>query len=127
MVQNKKAFHTRSKIWLEDDKGNVVFGLGRFKILTAIKDHGSLLAASKSLKMGYKAIWSRIKATEERLGAPLLIKQKGGAKGGGSQLTPLAESLLKEFENVHREIEAVTDRQFEKTLGKHLCINPPEK
>lgn len=123
MVEQGKLFHTRSKIWLEDDQGNVVFGLGRLRILNAIKEHGSLHAASKSLKMGYKAIWSRIKATEERLGAKLLITQKGGAKGGGSRLTPLAESLIEEFTELHRKIERVTDKQFEETLGKHVRIH----
>ena len=127
MDSKKRAFHTRSKIWLEDEEGNVVFGLGRFRILTAVKEHGSLHAASKVLKMGYKAIWSRVKATEERLGSPLLISRKGGSKGGGSSLTPLAESLLKEFKQVHGQIEKMTDRHLEDTLGKHLRINPPEK
>ena len=127
MDSKKRAFHTRSKIWLEDEEGNVVFGLGRFRILTAVKEHGSLHAASKVLKMGYKAIWSRVKATEERLGSPLLISRKGGSKGGGSSLTPLAESLLKEFKQVHGQIEKMTDRHLEDTLGKHLRINPSEK
>ncbi|SLM27813.1 putative transcriptional regulator, ModE family [Desulfamplus magnetovallimortis] len=128
MVENRnKTFHTRSKIWLEDSDGNVVFGLGRFRILNAIKEQGSLHAASKSLKMGYKAIWSRVKATEERLGAPLLITQKGGAKGGGSRLTPLAESLLKEFKTLHQTIEKITDQKFDETLGKHLKLNESDK
>lgn len=123
MTDNKKRFHTRSKIWIEDDDNNVVFGLGRFRMLNAIKEHGSLLGASKALNMGYRAIWSRIRSTEERLGAPLLIKQQGGARGGGSQLTPLAECLLEEFQKVYKNIEKMTDEEFEKTLGNYICIN----
>ena len=123
MTQNAKRFYTRSKIWIEDDKGNVVFGLGRFRMLNAIKEHGSLLGASKALNMGYRAIWSRIRSTEERLGAALLVKQQGGAKGGGSQLTPLAEELVKEFAKVYKNIEQMTDDEFEKTLGNYLSIN----
>lgn len=123
MSQNKKIFHTRSKIWIEDDAGNVVFGLGRFRMLHAIKEHGSLLAASKSLNMGYRAIWARVRSTEERLGAPLLVTTKGGAKGGGSELTPLAECLLEEFAKVYKSIEKLTDDEFEKTLGNHICLN----
>ncbi|MGD9731787.1 MAG: winged helix-turn-helix domain-containing protein [Desulfamplus sp.] len=125
MVEEKKRFHTRSKVWIEDDKGEVVFGLGRFRMLNAIKEHGSLLGASKAMGMGYRAIWSRIKSTEERLGAPLLITQQGGAKGGGSQLTPLAESLLEEFKKVHKRIEQITDDELEHTLGNHIYINRP--
>ncbi len=123
MPSKKKLFHTRSKIWLEDDEGNVVFGLGRLRMLNAIKEHGSLMGASKSLGMGYRAIWSRIKSTEDRLGSPLLITKQGGSKGGGSQLTPLAEALLEEFEKLYKSIERITDGEFEKTLGNYLSIN----
>ncbi|MBF0229838.1 MAG: LysR family transcriptional regulator [Desulfamplus sp.] len=126
MTHKKKIFHTRSKIWLEDDDGNVVFGLGRLRMLNAIKEHGSLLGASKALNMGYRAIWSRIKSTEKRLGLPLLIKKQGGSKGGGSKLTPLAESLIQEFEKVYKSIEKITDDEFEKTLGNHIVINNSE-
>lgn len=93
MVEEKKRFHTRSKVWIEDDKGEVVFGLGRFRMLNAIKEHGSLLGASKAMGMGYRAIWSRIKSTEERLGAPLLITQQGELKVEAHSL-PLWQSLF---------------------------------
>lgn len=118
-------FFTRSKIWLEDEQGNVVFGLGRYRILKAIQQAGSLNAAAKELKMGYRAIWARINATEKRLGMNLLVKQKGGAKGGGSQLTPLAKELIRQFERIRARVEEQTDVMFEKKFGDHMNINPP--
>ena len=121
---DKHQFFTRSKIWLEDAQGNVVFGLGRYRILKAIRQQGSLNAAARDLKMGYRAIWARIRATEERLGQPLLVKQTGGAKGGGSTLTPLAEDLIQGFERIRSSIEENTDIQFERDLGTTLTIHP---
>ncbi|CCK82516.1 winged helix-turn-helix domain-containing protein [Desulfobacula toluolica] len=123
MMENSK-FYTRSKIWLEDSQGNVVFGLGRYRILNEIKHQGSLNAAAKKLKMGYRAIWARINATEERLGQSLLVKKVGGTSGGGSQLTPLAEDLLKRFDKIRINIEQKTDLLFEEDLGSHMVINP---
>lgn len=117
-------FHSRSKIWIEDDDGNVVFGLGRYRILNLIKEKGSLQAAAKELKMGYRGIWGRIKATEERLGEKLLIKTVGGAKGGGSQLTPLAEKLLEEFGKTISLLEKQVDAQLEASLRQHINLNP---
>ena len=117
--------YTRSKIWLEDENGNVVFGLGRYRMLEAINRLGSLNAAAKELNMGYRALWARIHATEERLGRELLFKKKGGSTGGGSQLTPLALSLLERFETVRRRIEQETDTVFEKNLGSQLDLNKP--
>jgi molybdate transport system regulatory protein len=115
--------YTRSKIWLEDADGNVVFGLGRYRMLEAINRLGSLNAAAKELNMGYRALWARIHATEERLGRELLFKKKGGSTGGGSQLTPLALALLERFETIRHRIEQETDAVFEKNLGTQLDLN----
>jgi molybdate transport system regulatory protein len=122
MAKKTKALQAKSKIWIEDTKGNVVFGIGRVKILKAIQKHGSINAAAKSLKMGYRAVWARITATENRLGKKLLIRQSGGASGGGSQLTPLAETMLLQYEIVQKEIEQITDSKFTEVLGDRLNI-----
>ena len=117
-------FFIRSKIWIEDESGKVIFGLGRYRILSAIQRCGSINAAAADLKMGYRAIWGKIKATEEGLGRPLLVRNAGGAGGGGSQLTPLAEKLLEEFKKVHGHVLNETDdfftSVFEKKIKKNL-------
>lgn len=104
----------RSKIWIEDEGGNVVFGLGRLKILEAIHRLGSLKAAAKELKMSYRALWGRIKATEERLGFPLVVCSKGGASGGGSRLMPFALDLVEQFRQLHKNVVIQSDELFEK-------------
>ena len=80
-MNRKKGLSVRSKIWVADDAGAVVFGLGRLKILTAIQRNGSIQAAAKELGMSYRAVWGRIKATQERLGQPLLLRNIGGESG----------------------------------------------
>lgn len=106
-------FYIRSKVWIEDDSGKVIFGLGRFRILSAIEATGSINKAAKELKMGYRAVWGKIRATEEGLGHPLLIRNAGGASGGGSQLTPLARKLLETFRKVHSHVLAESDAFFD--------------
>ncbi len=115
-MKDNHPFHVRSKVWIEDDAGNVVFGLGRLRILDAIDRLGSIQGAAKELKMSYRAIWGRIKATEERLNQPLLIRSVGGGKGGGSQLTPFALSLLVHFRHLHHRILTLSDLEFEKVM-----------
>jgi molybdate transport system regulatory protein len=100
MPKKPKKLAIKSKIWIEDEKGEMVFGLGRLRILGAIEKYGSILAASKSLNMSYRAAWGKIKATEQRLGKPLLTSQVGGVSGGGSRLTPFAKALVKKFEHL---------------------------
>lgn len=124
-MENQKPFQIRSKIWVENEAGEVVFGLGRLKILDAIDRLGSIQGAAKELKMSYRAIWGRIKATEERLNRPLLIRNVGGRSGGGSELTPFAMSLLVYFRHLHQRISDLSDSEFEKTMAPHFEPDQP--
>ena len=87
----------KSKIWLEKD-GNLILGTGKARILRAVCDCGSINKAAKKLNMSYRRAWSNLKAIEERLEQPLLIKEKGGKEGGGAVLTVYAKELLQRFE-----------------------------
>jgi molybdate transport system regulatory protein len=120
MPKNSKKLAIKSKIWIEDDKGSMVFGLGRLHILGAIEKHGSILAASKSLNMSYRAAWGKIKATEQRLGKSLLTRQVGGLSGGGSQLTPFAKALVKKFIYLQSLVEREVDLFFEEHFNVEL-------
>ncbi len=127
MVENQKGFYIRSKVWMEDEDGNVVFGLGRLRILEAVQRLGSINAAAKELKMGYRAIWGRITASEERLGKALLVRNVGGSSGGGSQLTPFAESLMERFRTLHRTVEIESDALFENEVAARIALTEPPK
>ena len=109
----------RSKIWIEDEAGNVVFGTGRLRILTAVEEHGSILAAAKSLGMSYRAVWGKIKATEERLGLPILEKQTGGVHGGGSTLTPFGRTLIERFRQLEALNRSTSDAFFHGIFVEH--------
>lgn len=102
----------KSKIWIEDEEGKVVFGAGRMRILSAVEEYGSILAAAKSLGMSYRAVWGKIKATEERLGQPILEKQTGGAHGGGSTLTPFGRILIERFRELENLARTSADTLF---------------
>jgi molybdate transport system regulatory protein len=113
MVQKSKKVSVKSKVWLEDRQGRIIFGLGRMRILKAIQKCGSLNAAAKELKMSYRAVWGKIKVTEEALGKPLLIKSQGGSAGGGSTLTPYAHTLMDRYRTLSRIIDTQADDLFE--------------
>ncbi len=113
-------FHIRSKVWIENDTGKVVFGLGRFRILSAIEKCGSINAAAKELHMSYRGIWGKIKTTEEVLGIPLLNRQTGGSAGGGSKLTPMAKELLKQFRSIQKKVNKQADKHFENQFSSLL-------
>ena len=114
------GYGLRTKIWIVDPAGNVLFGMGRVKILEAIDRGGSINAAAKELKMSYRAVWGRIKATEERLGRELVVRTTGGASGGGSSLTPYARDLIREYKAFRRQVIEDADARFERMLLSKL-------
>jgi molybdate transport system regulatory protein len=110
------TYGLRTKIWVVDPAGDVLFGMGRVKILEAIDRGGSINAAAKALKMSYRAVWGRIKATEERLG----VRTAGGASGGGSTLTPYAKDLIRVYKAFRRQVIEDADARFAKMLLSKL-------
>ena len=107
----------RTKIWINDDHDKVIFGSGRVHMLETIDRLGSMNRAAKELKMSYRALWGRIKSTEERLGTKILESKPGGGKGRGSVLTPTGRNLLERYKLLQQKIIAVADREFEKIFG----------
>ena len=112
MPGKSRKLTVKSKIWIEDENGDVVFGSGRLHILSAVEEHGSILAAAKALGMSYRAVWGKIKATEDRLGQPVLTRRTGGIHGGGSELTPFARALLERFRHLDTLIRTTSDTLF---------------
>ena len=97
MTPESRKLVVKSKIWIEDEQGDVVFGSGRLHILGAIEERGSILAAAKELGMSYRAVWGKIKATEQRLRQPLLTKRTGGAERRGIGAHTLCQSPPRAF------------------------------
>jgi molybdate transport system regulatory protein len=107
----------RTKVWIDDDNDNVIFGAGRVHMLETIDRLGSMNKAAKELGMSYRALWGRIKSTEERLGETIVETRPGGGKGRGSVLTPTAKMFLENYKRLHDEIVRIADREFRKMFG----------
>ncbi len=114
MKKERNNFEIRSKIWIEDGAGKPVFGSGRFRILAAVERLHSLQAAAGELKMSYRAVWGRIRASEERLGQPLLARE-----GRGSRLTPYAVELMRAYQDIEARVKGEADAAFASLLGKN--------
>jgi molybdate transport system regulatory protein len=111
-----KEFRIRSKVWVEDARGKLVLGPGRLRIFDSIQRTGSIHAAAKELGIGYRAIWGKIKATEQRLGKRLLVRSVGGFHGGGSQLTPKAVALVEAYRIMQDHLADEANKFFENTF-----------
>ncbi len=112
MPRPSRKLIVKVKIWIEDEDGQMVFGTGRMRILEAVDRNGSILAAAKELGMSYRAVWGKIKASEESLGQPLMRKHSGGPHGGGSELTGFGKALVESFRQLHTVTRTTSDALF---------------
>jgi molybdate transport system regulatory protein len=106
----------RTNVWIEDEQGRVLYGLGRQRILEAIRDYGSIKAAAESLGMSYRGLWGRLRHSERRLGLALTDSRPGGGSGGGTKLTAAATRLLDRYEATVRQVYAVSDEAYRRNL-----------
>ncbi len=108
------ALAPRTRLWVQDEKEEIVFGSGRVRILRAIDETGSMNKAARELGMSYRTVWGKIHDTEKRLGFALIETSVGGSAVGGSRLTPESRELLWRFERWHDRTIEFADRLFAK-------------
>jgi molybdate transport system regulatory protein len=86
---------------LEIEKNGVCFlNARRLELLKQIRAKGSINAASKELKMSYQQAWHFIQQMNELSPLPLVVRQRGGANGGGANVTKFGEKAIVEFEKL---------------------------
>ena len=99
------------KLWMVNENGEAVFGNGLAELIEEIDRHHSLLEAANQLKMSYRYALHRITLAEERLGEPLVMRVRGGARGGGSsQVTNFGRDLVKRYRNAQVELSRVLEK-----------------
>ncbi len=107
------------KMWLETADGEGILGDGKWQILRAVDQEGSLTAACQKLGLTYRRTWGDLKKIEEQLGFPLLNKSRGGKEGGMSELSPQGQALVTAFDKFHKKVDATVNEAFE-TFRKSL-------
>lgn len=101
------ALRVRSKIWIENEKGELVIGTGRLRILEAILELGSMNKAALKLKQPFRAVWGKIRATEARCGFKIVERT-----GDGSRLTREGLELLSNYTRLRNRCKKFSDNQF---------------
>jgi molybdate transport system regulatory protein len=91
-----------------DENDNIILGKGRMEILENIEKTGSINQAAKMMNMSYKAVWSKIKATEKHLNTTIVHADRNE----GSRLSIQGRELLEKFRHLKKECMAVDDELF---------------
>ncbi|WP_405044963.1 winged helix-turn-helix domain-containing protein [Paraburkholderia sp.] len=80
----------------------IALGPGKVQLLEAVREHGSISAAARSLNMSYRRAWLLMDELNRALESPATVSEHGGQSGGGSMLTPVGEEIIR----LYRGIEA---------------------
>ena len=105
----------RGRLWIDGPEGTFL-GYGRIVLLERIREHGSISAAARSMKMSYRHAWELVDSMNRQAERPLVESVAGGKGGGGARLTGEGEEaaslfwkLYKDFQDFLREEEKVLD------------------
>ena len=108
-VENKMAeLKLRSSQWIVDRDNNIIIGEGRAKILEHIDRTGSMNQAARLMKMSYKAVWSKIKATEKHMNACIVHTDRKD----GSRLSQEGKELLDKYKLLKAKCMSADDKIF---------------
>ena len=103
----------RSSQWIVDEHDNIVIGEGRAEILKNIEKTGSINQTAKVMKMSYKAVWSKIKATEKHLNTRIVHTDRKE----GSRLSREGKELLEKYSRLKEECMSADDKIFSNIFG----------
>ena len=87
------------------DEGHKL-GPGKIRLLEAIREHGSISAAARSMGMAYRHAWELVDDLNQTFDTPVLTASAGGREGGGAALTEWGEELIERFGAIERATDA---------------------
>ena len=80
------------------------------ELLKEIVMIGSLRGAAKKLKISYQHAWNMIDEMNRQAPEPLVIKQRGGAHGGGAAISAYGEKILREYNQIEAQVKKLIDQ-----------------
>lgn len=116
MNETKNRARLSFRLILGDD---IALGPGKVQLLEAIQDTGSIAAAGRAMSMSYKRAWHLVDTMNRCFNTPLVEASKGGAHGGGAQLTPRALEVIALYRQLENRARDATLQDMAR-LGRHL-------
>jgi molybdate transport system regulatory protein len=110
-VRARKVTHPNSeetdyivngRIWIEKN-GELYLGWGRIVLLEKIIELGSIAAAARSMKLGYRNAWLWIESMNRLAPAPLVQKVTGGEKGGYAVVTEEGLKAIMQYKKLREK------------------------
>ena len=114
MKQKIPELKAHYKLWLSLNNGEGILGDGKWRLLKAIEEFGSISKAAINLGISYRKAWGDLKKVEELLGISVIEKHRGGQSGGSSMITAQGMDIIKAYTRFHNEFESFFQKSFNK-------------
>ncbi len=101
------------KVALASDAGEEFCGPGVLQLLDGIGRHGSIRQAAADMGLSYVKALKILNRLERELGQALLVRHKGGAERGRTELTPRAHTFMTDCLLLRAQLERAAGRAFE--------------
>lgn len=104
----------KSRQWIVDEDDHIIIGEGRKEIFEHIRETGSINQTAKVMRMSYKGVWSKIKASEKSLN----IKIVDADRKRGTRLTKEGEELLEKYSRLKKACVKLDNSVFNEIFGQ---------
>ncbi|QET05059.1 LysR family transcriptional regulator [Cupriavidus pauculus] len=112
---SRTSFKFRARITVADV---VAIGPGKVSLLEAIREHGSITAAARSMGMSYRRAWLLVQELNKAMQSPAVVSEHGGEGRGGTTLTPEGEAVIR----LYRQIEVTAARACKQDIDGLLAL-----
>lgn len=120
--KKRPRLYVKTKTWIENAEGELLFGKGKTEILELIETEGSISKASDKIGMNYKKAWTHIKILQKNINDTMVQTKQGGGEDAGTTLTPVAREFMDNYRRLQADIENYANERF-----KELFLKPRNK
>ena len=100
------------KLALASETDEEFCGFGLLQLLDGIGRHGSIQQAARDMDLSYVKALKILNRLERELGETLLVRHKGGAVRGHTELTPFARRFIRDFADLRQTVRKSAETAF---------------
>ena len=101
------------KLALASETDEEFCGFGLLQLLDGIGRHGSIQQAARDMDLSYVKALKILNRLERELGETLLVRHKGGAARGSTELTPFARRFIRDFAGLRQKVRKSAETAFQ--------------
>lgn len=105
-------FEINNRLWIAKN-GKPFLGIGKIILLEKVDAEGSINKAAKSIGMSYKRAWQMINSINDAADELIVIRQTGGAGGGGTSLTEKGRKIINEYRRIDNMCRELLNAEME--------------